>query len=384
MGQSRTNRDIKYLELTLRKNKQVIRKVLFLSDSLEGGGAERQMMQTLKYLPPTIDRQLWSLEHGDYEQVIRQQNIQVTINTRRFQLDFSPTYHLLSLVNDYKPDLIHSWGWMSTFAAIPICKMKHIPLINGTIRSGTKQLRRALLRQIGITLADGVIANSMAGLHAWKVPPEKSQVIYNGFDPERLKLIELKSDHCKRAFTVGMVGRMSCDKDFAAFISSAVYIVKNTQADIHFVAVGNNGDQREMIIDQARYLLEKKRIEFPSPSLEVLPIVKNFDVGVLMTNAKIAEGLSNAIMEYMACSLPVVASSGGGNAELVSEGKTGYFVPAGNWQALAERILFLYDHPEIRLQLGREGCRRITEDFSIDTMINHLVAFYERFDKNSS
>ena len=76
-----------------------------------------------------------------------------------------------------------------------------------------------------------------------------------------------------------------------------------------------------------------------TPASRCCRFVREADVGVLMSNeAQHREGCSNAIMEYMACRLPVVCSPGGGNPELVLEGETGFLVPAGDREALAGRL----------------------------------------------
>ncbi len=78
---------------------------------------------------------------------------------------------------------------------------------------------------------------------------------------------------------------------------------------------------------------------FIDPGLEVLPLVRTADIGVLMSNEDLhREGCSNAIMEYMSCALPVVCSAGGGNPELVLEGETGYLVSSGDSAALADAL----------------------------------------------
>ena len=58
-----------------------------------------------------------------------------------------------------------------------------------------------------------------------------------------------------------------------------------------------------------------------------LPLIRHCDIGVLTSES---EGLSNSIMEYMACGLPVVCTDVGGNPELVRHGENGYLFPAGD------------------------------------------------------
>lgn len=353
-------------------------RVLFLTDSLSNGGAERQLALLAEYLPSNWDRRVWSMGRGPFQNVILGLGIQADIRERAWQFDITPALSLWRTINEWSPDVVHSWGWMSTLAALPICKARRIPLIDGTIRKGIRHQRNTICRWLGLSLADGVIANNRAGLKAWNIPEPKGSVIYNGFDRKRLKYYQSISNHKADSFTVGMVGRMSPDKDFNSFITAAEHIVKHTKADIDFTVLGD-GNQRHMLLEKAKSLVDAGRVHFPPPTIEVIPILTHLKAGVLMSHAPLhAEGCSNAIMEYMACGLPVICSTGGGNSELVEEGRTGFLIAPGDWNALADKILYLYDHQDIADEMGEKGRKRIIANFTVDKMISRTIECYSR------
>ena len=89
------------------------------------------------------------------------------------------------------------------------------------------------------------------------------------------------------------------------------------------------------------------------------------------------EGCSNAIMEYMACGLPVICSEGGGNREVVEDGKTGFVIAPADPRALAQRIAYLGNHEAERRAMGAAGRRRIMETFSLEQMVDDYVRIYE-------
>jgi glycosyltransferase involved in cell wall biosynthesis len=82
------------------------------------------------------------------------------------------------------------------------------------------------------------------------------------------------------------------------------------------------------------------------------------DTATFLANVDIAvsssrfEGLSNAVMEYMAAGRAIVATAVGGNVELIDEGRTGLLVPSNDPQALADNILRLLDEPGLAVSLG--------------------------------
>ena len=92
----------------------------------------------------------------------------------------------------------------------------------------------------------------------------------------------------------------------------------------------------------------------------------------------IAEALPVSIMEAQAVGLPVVATDVGSVSQIVLDGKSGFLVPARNVDALTERLLYLIDHPEICIQMGRHGRNNVEIHFDIDKLNDRLVQIYER------
>ena len=91
----------------------------------------------------------------------------------------------------------------------------------------------------------------------------------------------------------------------------------------------------------------------------------------------LAEGISNTILEAMACGLPVIATSVGGNAELVLAGKTGYLVPSNDPQAMAKRLVELATDPGLARSIGDAGRRRVKDAFSMQAMVNTYQTVYD-------
>jgi glycosyltransferase involved in cell wall biosynthesis len=144
-----------------------------------------------------------------------------------------------------------------------------------------------------------------------------------------------------------------------------------------FVLVGD-GEGRAQLMAEAAALVNEGSVEFPEPGLEVLSHVQGAQVGVLMTDpARAREGCSNAIMEYMACGLPVVCSEGGGNREVVVDGTTGFLIPPSDVRQLATKLVFLRDHETERRAMGEAGRRRIKDAFSLEMMVESYVRIYE-------
>jgi glycosyltransferase involved in cell wall biosynthesis len=90
-----------------------------------------------------------------------------------------------------------------------------------------------------------------------------------------------------------------------------------------------------------------------------------------------AEGLGSSALLAMAYGLPVVANRVGGLPEVVVENETGWLVPPGSPQALADAIILAASDRAKLVQFGRQGRKR-AEDFSADIMVRRTEALYHR------
>jgi glycosyltransferase involved in cell wall biosynthesis len=88
------------------------------------------------------------------------------------------------------------------------------------------------------------------------------------------------------------------------------------------------------------------------------------------------EGLPGSMMEAMATGLPVVGTDVNGTNELVIDGDTGFLVPPKSPEALADRLAWLINNPEARVEMGLRGRKRIVEEFSLDSMVKRTEMFY--------
>jgi colanic acid/amylovoran biosynthesis glycosyltransferase len=97
------------------------------------------------------------------------------------------------------------------------------------------------------------------------------------------------------------------------------------------------------------------------------------DVFVL---SSLSEGVSNAVLEAMACGLPVVTTAVGGMGEVVTDGIEGFLVPARDSGAISQALAELWPQPKLRRRMGESGRERIQKDFKLD---DQVTAFHDLF-----
>jgi glycosyltransferase involved in cell wall biosynthesis len=90
-----------------------------------------------------------------------------------------------------------------------------------------------------------------------------------------------------------------------------------------------------------------------------------------------SEGMSNAILEAMAAGLPVVATDVGGNPECVVDGATGFIVPSGDDESMAERLGLLVGRPEDAVAMGAAGRARAEALFDVEAMVRRTMELYD-------
>jgi len=178
------------------------------------------------------------------------------------------------------------------------------------------------------------------------------------------------------ASVIGTVGRLETVKDQPNLVRAFTHLmqtVPDARDRLRLVIVGDGSLRTEIerllaeahVQDQA--WLAGSRDEVPE-------LLRSLDLFVLPSRA---EGISNTILEAMACGLPVVATDVGGNAELVAKGETGQLVPANDPAALAAAIRGYVDDPDRMRAHGAAGRRRVEARFSLEAMVAAYRAVYD-------
>ena len=354
-----------------------MRRVLLVCDTLGNGGAQRQMALLASNLPDDYEVRVFSLDDGPYADVLRGFGLDLQVDRRRSRYDISAVSRLRKELIRWRPDVVHSWGWMSSAASIVPCKLRGIPLIDGTIRSGRPPERWTRTNRFLISHADAVIANSEAGAAAYGSLKPPVFVIHNGFDAGRVPETRGAPVEPRNAVVEAvMAARMVPEKDFDTLIDAAE-LMRGEGRAIRFTLMGG-GPQRERLSARCAGLADAGFVRIMDCGLEVMPVLATADMGVLLTDPRHhAEGLSNSIMEYMACGLPVVCTDSGGNREIVLDARTGLVVPPRDPVAVVSALRRLLDEPETARRFGEAGRERIRKEFSTRAMVEKTVAAYE-------
>ena len=119
----------------------------------------------------------------------------------------------------------------------------------------------------------------------------------------------------------------------------------------------------------------EKSIRFLGERKDVEALVQLMDIGVLCT---FTEGISNAVMEYMAAGKPVIVTDGGGSCELVADDETGFLVAPFNPESVAEKIEALLNEPVRASGMVAAGFRRLQMAFSLEQLLKYHLRLYRK------
>lgn len=223
---------------------------------------------------------------------------------------------------------------------------------------------------------DAVIAVSRAV--AERVTNIRPVVVYTGV-PVAESLIPSRESTTERV--LGTAARLLAQKGIGYLLHSLASL--RSEFPNLVLEIAGSGPERTTLERTTRALGLTDRVRFLGWVNDLAPLFGRWEAFVLPS---LEEGLPVAPLEAMAAGLPVVATDVGGIPELVENGRTGWLVPPGDSQALAERLRQLLGDREKRLSMGAAGFARARRQFAVERMVKEIADIYDGLvgDRNES
>ncbi len=209
----------------------------------------------------------------------------------------------------------------------------------------------------------------------------KQKVIVHrmGIDTSRFQFFVRKPENNGKV-KILTVARLVEKKGVQYGIQAAAKIIKRQRDVIEYKIVGD-GPLRtnlENLIKELNVSSNVKLLGWKSQE-EIIELMKEADIllapSVTGENGD-QEGIPVVLMEALAQGLPVVTTYHSGIPELVQDGISGFLVPERDINALAERLDYLIQHPEIWPDIGRAGCKYVEDNYDINKLNDRLVDLY--------
>lgn len=356
-----------------------------LIPTLDRSGAEKQLTLLATHLPRdefhasvlTLDRA------GPYADVLREAGIGVTLLGKRGKFDPRVFGRLRAHLVGSRCDILHTW----LFAASAYGRLLRRPpdglkvVVSERCVDSWKQGWQLWLDRRLIRRTDRLIANSdsVADFYAGiGYPRNRMSVIPNAVVPpapprlSRAALLEQQQMPAD-ARLVCYVGRLALQKRVDDLLWAA-QLLRQAEPRAHLLIAGD-GPERFRLEQHARDVECRRHVRFLGHRDDAADVMQCCDVFWLGSSF---EGMSNSLMEAMACGLPVVATDIPPNRELVSHGRHGYLVPVGDGAAFAQYTVRLFEQPALAQALGAAGRARIERDFTIQNMVDRHINVYRQ------
>src|SRR5712691_10112220 len=303
----------------------------------------------------------------------------------RTEMDLSAAWHFSRVVKELAPDVIHAHdphgvAMASLALSLGAASSKSPPALVASRRVDFhlrgNSFSRWKYRQVDCFIAASEAIRQM--LVGDGVPAEQTVTVHEGIDVDHVLAAPPVNVH--EAFflphgapVVGNIAALVPHKGHRYLIDAAHLVVQQVP-DARFVILGE-GDLREHLQKQVHEHRLEKHVLLPGFRTDVLGCLKTFDLFVM---SSVTEGLGTSLLDAMAASRPIVATTAGGIPEIVEEGVNGLLVPTRDHHALADAIVRALKDAALRREMGEAGYARVNERFTVERMVSDTADVYKR------
>jgi len=364
-----------------------MKKISFFISTLEGGGAERNIINIIN----NLDRGKYTISlvlgraRGIFMNQIPEDVSVIDLNTSYSLVLF---FKLIKYFRKERPDIfISSFPHVNIISIVArkislvktkvvITEHSIISLLSTTARSFTRRLVARFILPLVIRmiypLANARICVSKGVAEDLsKMTGSDMNVIYNPIVGSDLyKLAE--EDHSFGDIpAIIMVGRLTKVKDYPNLLKAFNNVLKEKEVRLVILGEGPEEENIKRISKELGLLGKVVLLGFQKNPYKYM---KAASVFVL---SSFHEGFGNVIVEAMACGTPVISTNCFGPSEIIEDNKSGLLVTVGDSDALAKAILKVLNDISFSCKLSEEGRKR-AQSFSIKESVKK---YEEVFDK---
>jgi glycosyltransferase involved in cell wall biosynthesis len=344
--------------------------------TLDRGGAERFLVDLIL----NLDRQKYEpililfKRGGDWAAKLSAENIPVIIFNKKYRLDLFNFRRIFQELKKFRPNIVHTQLGGDIYGRLA-AKLLRVPVIISTEQNVNpdEKFSRRWAKRITGAWADKIIAISEAVrddlIKRYQVPNQKINIIYNGIDIDNFIQTEKRQPSLNLIF--GTLGRLEEQKG-QRFLIEAWNKVKDENWQCQ---IGGQGSLAQSLNQQIKDSGLENRVKLLGPIANPGQFLKGLDIFLLPS---LWEGLGIVLLEAGLSGLPIVASQVDGITEIIDD-QTGWLVPAGNSEALAEKINWLGKNINDPLvaEKSQKLKNKIIQEFSIVKIASQYQDLYQ-------
>ncbi len=373
-------------------------KVLFLVDTLLGmAGAEGSLLKMVRHLPDLgYECAIGAFDLSTDPEFLKLFPCPIYDLRLRRTYDWNAlrvAFRLRALVAREKFDIVHTMFPTSDLWGAPIARLAKRKMLLVSSRRDMGIVRgpkhSAAYRFLG-RMFDQVQAVSEAVREACiaqdGLRPERVATVHNAVEFDRILKVEPCRDlagtyelNRDGVTVVTAVGKVWPVKGVDVLVRAAEIVCREFPRTNFVVAGLMEGEHSKQVVALAESLGVRRNFKFIGRVLPILSIMKACDIFCLLSRS---EGLSNALLEAMACGLPCVATAVGGNPEVVEHERSGFLVANEDAETAAAGILQLLRDPGLRRRMGSNGRQVVENRFTVDVLAGRVASLYDELVAN--
>ena len=373
-------------------------RVCFMIDSLQPAGTETQLLALIRHLDRSRVRPVLCLLDGEDElsRSLEPKDcpvLRLGVKGLSRPQSLAKAWRLAQFLNRQRIDVLQAYFPDSTYFGVPVAWLARVPRIvctRNNIGYWTTPWHRRLGR-LCHRLSAGLVANCQACGQAVTegegLSPKRIAVLENGVDlsrfpsPSTIRHSSLSIHHSPPVANasgsegerrIGITANLRPVKDLDTFVRAAG-LVAATHPHVTFHIAGE-GELRRTLEELVAELKLTDLVFLPGTIQDVPGFLAKLDIAVLCSRS---EGMSNAILEYMAAEKAIVATAVGGNGQLLEHERHGLLIPPGDPYQLGEAMRRLLNDPALAFRLAQAARKRVEERYSRQAMVRRFEAFYQ-------
>lgn len=359
-------------------------RIAIIIDSLAAGGAERQATIIAKALSDkghAIDIISFA-PHNDYQLFLANCPVKrICISNRsmfKIQKIISLKKHLL--ISNY--DIVHAFKGAPNVISGIAGRLARCPVIFFGYRSQLPEpCSLYIFTRLLSSIAKGWIVNSSYVknhvVSYFKINPALIYIVPNAIIPQSYHS-NMEVSQAKAALgidsstpTITMVANLRKIKNHIMLLRAAAQLISKYKT-ILFILAGS-GEELQPLTQVADDLHISEHVRFMGHFDDIPLLLRATDIAVLTSTC---EGLPNALIEASAAGIPCISTDNGGANDVILDGKTGYIIPQNDHVALAYKINYLLDNPNVLKQFGDAARYYALNQFDVNHVTERLLDIY--------
>lgn len=370
------------------------------------GGAERIQEMILKFIDrDTFQPYCISLMNGTFVKKVQSEEIPIEVVPMRAKIDIRVIFKIAQFAHRNRIALIHTHSIRTNLLGRIVGKIEKVPVVTHVHGSPLHETKNILKRRFNYWIER--LINQWSNYHicvsyalkdrleSKKVPKKRIEVIPNGIELNRFRpnhgSHKPNLDKLPARKKLGLDSKTPVISMTALFrpIKGAKYLIKAMPHVIKkypktsclLVGEFKRKSYQKKLMNLSKSLNLEGKIHFLGFRSDISGILAASDMVVLPS--LLGEGLPTAILEAMAMGKPVIATSVEGITEIIQEGETGFLVPSGDYQKLAQVIIHILENPEMASRIGSKAQTKVRQQYSAKSMVQKIEQVYFKVLNNS-